>query len=345
MTGRVALAAAALWLAGCGHYAAFHLPVLSGGDPGLSFEWEALPDPVLSPGDGWDSHDALAPAMIDGRNMLYSGFDGHTWRTGMATSADGVFWRKHGTILQPDGRGWEGDYIAANGTALIFEGQLWYWYVAGPRGFPRIGLWTSGIGKEQPVPQKDRFVLVGAELKQPRPVLDAGPFESWDERGVADPYVIRVSGYFYMYYLGQDRARRQRLGVARSADGVHWEKLRANPILELGGAGAFDENGLGEPAVWEYGRFYWMLYTGRDAGESRRLGLARSTDGVHWKKLPAVFSGVQGWDSKVLCDPSVIVEGSANPQIRVWFGGGDVARPDENVHGRIGMAILKPVLR
>ena len=94
-----------------------------------------------------------------------------------------------------------------------------------------------------------------------------------------------------MYYLGQDRAARQRLGVARSPDGVHWEKLRANPILELGGRGAFDEAGLGEPAVWQSHGFYWMLYTGRDIKENRRLGLARSTDGVHWTKLPAVFAG------------------------------------------------------
>jgi hypothetical protein len=29
--------------------------------------------------------------------------------------------------------------------------------------------------------------------------------------------------------------------------------------------------------------------------------------------------------------------------IRVWFGGGDVASPDENLHGKIGVAILRPI--
>jgi predicted GH43/DUF377 family glycosyl hydrolase len=332
VTRRIALALVALaWLPGCGHYAAFTLPVLPGGNPGMSFELEAWPKPVLSPGDGWDSHDALAPAMVDGHNMLYSGFDGHTWRTGMATSPDGIFWGKQGALLEPDARGWEGDYIAGNGAAMSHAGQLWYWYVAGPRGFPRIGLCRLAEGRRGPR---------NSPRREPLPVLAAGPYGSWDERGVADPYVIRSDNWFYMYYLGQDRARRQRLGVARSSDGLHWDKLRANPILELGGAGAFDENGLGEPAVWDYGGFHWMLYTGRDTGENRRLGLARSTDGVHWRKLPVVFSGAEAWDSKVMCDPSVVMEG---PQIRVWFGGGDVARPDENVHGQIGMAILKPV--
>jgi predicted GH43/DUF377 family glycosyl hydrolase len=333
MTRRAALVyAAALLLAtlcleGCGRYASFTLPVLPGGDPRLRFSFEARPEPVLSPGEGWESGDVLAPAMVDGRNMLYSGFDGHTWRTGSAVSGDGLSWLKRGVVLEPDARTWEGDYIAGNGTALPYANQVWYWYVAGPRGSPRIGLSRMNAGF---IPQ----------VREPRPVLEAGPYESWDERGVADPYVIRTGGRFYMYYLGQDRARRQRLGVARSADGVRWEKLRGNPILELGAAGAFDENGLGEPAVWEYGGSYWMLYTGRDSGENRRMGLARSTDGVLWKKLPEVFGGAEAWDSKVVCDPSVIVEG---PEIRVWFGGGDVARPDENVHGRIGMAVLKPV--
>ena len=163
---------------------------------------------------------------------------------------------------------------------------------------------------------------------------------SWDERGVADPWVMRVEPYFYLYYLGQDRAGRQRLGVARSRDGIGWEKLRSAPLLGSGGAGAFDENGLGEPAVWNSHGFYWMLYTGRDREEHRRLGLARSLDGVHWLKLTAVFGGAEAWDSKVVCDASVLVEGDA---IRVWFGGGDVASPDENLNGQIGYGVLRPV--
>jgi hypothetical protein len=42
----------------------------------------------------------------------------------------------------------------------------------------------------------------------------------------------------------------------------------------------------------------------------------------------------------VVCDPTVEVAGGV---IRVWFGGGDAASPDENLHGRIGSAILRPV--
>jgi hypothetical protein len=33
----------------------------------------------------------------------------------------------------------------------------------------------------------------------------------------------------------------------------------------------------------------------------------------------------------------VLVE---NDRVRVWFGGGDIARPDQNIHGQIGVGTL-----
>src|SRR5205814_10395496 len=141
-----------------------------------------------------------------GNINLYSVFDGHTWHTALATTEDGVHWTPRGIVLSPDPRTWEGNYIAANGSLV---GDL-YWYEAGPKDALRVGLARRG-----PV-----------WAKEPAPVLDRGPVGSFDESAAADPYVIRIDPYFYMYYLGQDRAVRQRLGVARSRDGVHWQKLR-----------------------------------------------------------------------------------------------------------------------
>jgi len=325
-------AAAVLVMAGCGCYADFTLPPLAPGDERRGFAFETRAEPVLArgPSGEWDSQDALNPSVLraaGGFLNFYSGFDGRTWRTGLATSADGVTWTKRGAGLAPDSSTWEGGYIAANGSALFEGGEYLYWYQAGPKETPRIGLARSRDGR--------------AWRKEPRPVVDFGPRGSWDERGVADPFVIRLEGTFYLYYLGQDRARRQRLGLARSADGVRWEKLRANPVLEPGPDGSFDEAGLGEPAVWRSHGFYWMLYTGRDAVEHRRLGLARSSDGVNWTRLPAVFAGREAWNAKVICDPAVDVAGDT---VRVWFGGGDVASPDENLNGQIGYGLLHATL-
>ena len=276
---------------------------------------------------GFDSVDTLNPSVVRFRGLyynLYSGFDGTAWRTGLATSADGIQWTKRGLALSPDLGSWEGGYIAANGSALVEGAEFRYWYQAGNP--PRIGLARSSDGLHW--------------SKLARPVVALGPRGSWDERGVADPYVIRAGGRLYLFYLGQDRARRQRLGVARSTDGLHWTKLRSNPVLDLGENGTFDENGLGEPAVWAARGSYWMLYTGRDRYENRRLGIARSADGARWERVPEapVIAGLEPWDSKVVCDPTVEVDGD---KVRVWFGGGDQPRPDERLNGQIGFGLLQ----
>jgi hypothetical protein len=296
--------------AGCGRYASFTLPEAPGGDTSLGYRFVAEPEPVVTRGE---FRDALNPSVA-GRVNLYSVYDGQ-WHTALATSEDGMHWRKQGIVL----RAAAGSYIAANGSAVSYGGQVWYWYETGTKDRLRISLARSADARTW--------------RSEPAPVLDVGPVGAWDERAVADPYVIRIEPYFYMYYLGQDRAVRQRIGVARSGDGVHWEKLRANPVVEMDE----EEAGVGEPAVWQSDGFYWMLYTVRDFAENRYLRLARSTDGVRWTKLAVRYKGAEAWDSKVVCDPTVVVD---RGRILVWFGGGDVASPDENLHGQIGFATL-----
>jgi predicted GH43/DUF377 family glycosyl hydrolase len=284
---------------------------------------------VLTPAD-WDSRDVLNPSVVERNSALfnfYSGFDGRTWHTGLATSRDGLEWQRHGIVLSPDPDTWEGDYIAANGAALWTGGAFLYWYQAGPKGRTRLGLARSRDGRSW--------------TRETEPVLDVGPRGSWDEISLGDPYVVRAGEYFYLYYLGQDRARRQRLGLARSRDGARWERLRSNPVMEPGGYNAFDEAGLGEPAVWQSHGAYWMLYTGRDRGERRRMGFARSTDGVHWQRTPPVISGDQDWNRAVVCDATVLPEAG---RVRVWYGGGNRPSPDENLNGAIGAAYLRATL-
>lgn len=324
---------ALLGLLSCGHYADFTLPVLK--TARLSpVSLTQLATPVLSPaapGD-WDGSEVLNPSIVfhDGQLWnFYSGYDGHTWSTGLATSSDGMTWTRRGRVLAPDPNGWDRGYIAANGAALWHNNEFLYWYQAGAQdGVMRIGLARSNDGLHF--------------RKQPNPVLDVGPYMSWDERAVADPYVIESGEWLYMYYLGQDRAvpPHQRIGLARSRDGVAWEKLRSNPVVDMPppGLGGMDENGAGEPAVFVWRARYWMLMTGRDAREHRSLAALTSTDGVHWTRQAGRFTGDQPWDQTVLCDPTVIVSGD---RVRVWFGGGDEPRPDQGLHGQIGAGTLQ----
>ena len=308
-------------LSACGRYADFTLPT-PGPAENILYKVSSATGPVMGRGaaGAWDASDVLNPSVVQWQGLyydFYSGFDGRTWRTGVAISPDGAKWAKHGQVLTPDAASWEGGYIAANGSAFQFGHGFLYWYQAGRP--PRIGLAQSDDGRTW--------------RRQGAPVLGTGPRGSFDERAAADPYVSAFGDFFYMFYLGQDRANRQMLGLARSHDGVTWTKLRASPILEPGGPGEFDDRGVGEPAVWAASGWYWMLYTGRDGTERRRMGLAKSCDGVRWRKLGTIFAGGEGWNREVVCDPTVLHQGR---EIRVWYGGGDVARPDERIDGQIG---------
>lgn len=300
----------------CARYGDFRLPAPGEDAKDVAWTWRAEPAPVLEPRAGEPRAgeiDLLNPTVANGQ-LFYSLFDGKTWHTALSGAR----------VLSPQG-GREGDYIAANGHIEFIAGEYCHWYQSGPMERPEIFFARSKDGRNW--------------QRHGPPVLSRGPFMAWDEQGVADPYVIRRDGMFYLFFLGQDRARRQRLGVATSRDGIAWIRLRANPVLALGAPGTWDENGLGEPAVWASDGTWWMLYTGRARSEVRRIGMAKSRDGVSWEKLATpVIEGDQPWNSKVVCDPHV--EPQSGGSVKVWFGGGDVAHPAERINGRIGVGWL-----
>lgn len=325
---RIALVLLVLALGACVPYAEFRLPAPPGpADANTTWRWTAEEKPQLTRGD-WDNSDVLNPVVVaadKGFVNFYSGFDGKTWHTAMATSPDGRAWTKLGKVFSPDAATWEAGYIAANGSVRRVGQEYWHWYQAGEMGRTRIGFARSADGRKW--------------TRHGEPVLPLGPRGAWDEISLGDPDVIIADGVYYMFYLGQDRARRQRLGVARSRDGVRWEKSRANPVLGVGRPNTFDENGLGEPAVWTARGEYWMLYTGRDRQEVRRMGLARSRDGVRWTKVAQpVIAGGLWWNNQVVCDASVMARGD---KVDVWFGGGTVAHPAERINGVIGFGRLE----
>ncbi|SCW85490.1 Glycosyl hydrolases family 32 N-terminal domain-containing protein [Paenibacillus tianmuensis] len=289
--------------------------------------------PVLSRGKSgeWDSVDLLNPSVIKKGNTYYnyySGYDGNVWRTGLATSADGINWSKYdkNPVLDISTDSWDSTYIAANGAAIEFNGKILYLYHGKPKdGPPAIGLAQS----------EDGFSF----KKHNVPVLTAGDKHSWDSNGVADPYVIEHNGMLYMYFLGMDEMQVQRLGIARSEDGIKWEKI-GKPIMDVGPKGSFDENGLGEPSVIYYAPYFYMLYTGRAADEKRDIGVAISLDGVNWKKLNynGLFNDrkIDTWDGSVICDTTILLENESG-LLNVWYGGGNKPEPAQNLNGDVGL--------
>jgi predicted GH43/DUF377 family glycosyl hydrolase len=297
---------------------------------------DARSAPIMAHGapGSWDSSDVLNPSVISFQGKLYnyfSGYDGKTWKTGIATSTDGKAWTllANNPVLAPGGA-WDTQYIAANGSAIVWQGRVYYFYQGrDANGVTEIGLATSSNGSTL--------------TKENNPVFTVGTPGTWDSKAVGDPYVIEHDGKLIMYYLGMNELFVQRLGVAESDDGLHWSRFTENPILDVGAKGSFDENGLGEPSVIYNPPYFYMLYTGRAHDEVRDIGWAISGDGVHWKKMS--LQGLFGsntrsnWNNKVICDTTLLR--NEDGSISVWFGGGDEAQPAQGLHGQIGLTRLK----
>ena len=218
---------------------------------------------------------------------------------------------------------WEGKYIAANGAALLVGGAVLVLVRRRARGIASASAWRVRRDA-QPLAQG---AGPGART---RPARQLG--RARRRRPVRDPH-----RRLFLHVLSRPGSRAPAApGVARSTDGIHWEKLRTNPILELGEDGAFDENGLGEPAVWQSHGFYWMLYTGRDRRRASPPGPgALDATASRGRSSPASIAG----------HASVERESGLRPhrggrRRRASASGSAAAMcasPDENLHGQIGV--------
>lgn len=132
----------------------------------------------------------------------------------------------------------------------------------------------------------------------------------WEERNVLNPSAVVKGDSVFMFYRAQDKTGTSRIGLAVSADGLHFEKM-PSPVfypdndamkslewnykkLQKGYKPEDCQNcfdGVEDPRIIESndGRYY-MTYTAYD-GRTARLCIASSDDFVNWTKHGLVLSG------------------------------------------------------
>jgi predicted GH43/DUF377 family glycosyl hydrolase len=141
--------------------------------------------------------------------------------------------------------------------------------------------------------------------------VDETPTALWEVGGVASPDVIKIGDTYYMYYQGDNGTGNIKIGLATSSDLVNWTHYSGNPILTTGAGGAWDDNWVSNPTVFEEGGTYYMFYEG-DSGTESAIGYATSPDGITWTKNAGnpVLQKNAGWDGHNVGTPSVIKEGA-----------------------------------
>jgi len=301
------------------------------------FELKRMAGPVLAPGEPgkFDARWVTCPTIDhDGATyrMWYSSFfETGTGRggIGLATSDDGVTWRRHGDgspLLEPAASG-ALDAGQVMGPQVLRDGDrylMWYTGMSEGRhasgfGYYRIFLASSNDG------------VRWTRENNGEPVVGIGPADAPDAVQAATPSVLRDGDGYRMWYAAWSPSFNHVICAARSRDGVRWEKENnGEPVRGLEPSIAFGQ------AVTRLGDGYLMLYMALKAGNS--LYAAQSDDGIHWRMLnggePVLRPGAAGgFDEKYVGHPELRVEGGT---LRVWYTGYHAA-PD--FKPPLGMAI------
>ena len=127
------------------------------------------------------------------------------------------------------------------------------------------------------------------------------------------PEVVRFASELQMWFGGQGKDGHDRIHLAESADGVHWQQRGV--VLEDASA-----NHCNDPSVVRANGVLFMFYTRAGSGIADEIAVATSADGVNWEQRgPALSAGAPGsWDSFAVGRPSVLFEDGI---FRMWYDG------------------------
>lgn len=242
-------------------------------------------------------------------------------------SNDGITWVKTADYTNPlfgpgEPGSWEANYLA-DPDLLYTPDKGWFLYYAGASP-QQIGVATSSDGKHW--------------TKHPgNPVVTDEPI-SWWTRYTRTPAVLYDGKLFRMWYnMGMDE-----IGYATSADGLHWEPYSDLPVVSPSVEG-WDSASMNHlDVIWHDGR-YWMFYMGSSQNyiTSLSIGMATSTDGIHWTKYPGnpvLTMGRAAWKSGCLYHPSPVVIGD---EIWLFYTGFGAAVGNQGELYELGLAKAK----
>jgi len=189
-------------------------------------------------------------------------------------------------ILAPQGAGWE-SAGTFNPAVIEHQGKYVMLYRAqDAQGTSRLGYAESpdGIHFE----------------RRPQPVLS--PEAEYEKSGgVEDPRLVKLHGTYYLTYTGYN-TRDAQLCLATSRDLIHWDRKGVIlPAYKGNWNTGWTKSGAIVPEKVD-GK-YWMYFLGTTPDKNDQMGLAYSTDLIHWTeatKTPVLPRRPGQFDSRVV---------------------------------------------
>jgi predicted GH43/DUF377 family glycosyl hydrolase len=284
-------------------------------------QWKRVSEmPILFPsGDAWESAGTFNPAVIERGDkfvMLYRAQDkAGTSRLGYAESTDGVhFNKRNGAVLSP-----EAEYEKGGGVEdprlVRIDGRYYLTYTGYNRKDAQLCLAES----EDLVHWKRLGVIL--------PAYQGKWNRGWTKSGaiVSD----KISGKYWMYWLGTAADKTDQMGVSSSTDLLHWSEGLDVPVLPRR-PGKFDSRVVEPgppPIVTPQGIL--LIYNGADDNLVYRTGLAvfdrKDPRKVLYRSEEPFFEPQEEWEKAGQVPNVVFVEGAVKrgKDWLFYYGGAD----------------------
>ncbi len=272
------------------------------------FDERAVDDPIVFHADGKF-------------HMLYIGWDGTGYQTGLATSSDLVTWHRLGCVAPRDP---DSKYTKFNLalSSILRDKELTSRGDALKVGGRYLGAWNAypNAGYEEGA------AVIGLAWSDnllhwtlTDPVLFPQDGAPWEHGGLYRPDLLKDNGTYYLFYNAKTDTRpksqgggwHEQTGVATSHDLKTWTRYAGNPVLRNGASGTHDARFASNPFVVRHGAQWGMYYFGfgdQRPGRACEL-IALGRDPYHFTKSDEVLIDVGApgsVDSTFAHKPSVI---------------------------------------
>lgn len=126
---------------------------------------------------------------------------------------------------------WDAQQVLAPHVIQTDEGYIMYYSGTDKAGKQQIGMATSSDGIQWT--KYNDPVTTEAPYIESDPVFQPGESGSWDANWVHQPRVFQTDQGWVMFYRGtkDPSGNSMALGLATSADGIHWNRSALNPIF------------------------------------------------------------------------------------------------------------------
>jgi sucrose-6-phosphate hydrolase SacC (GH32 family) len=242
--------------------------------------WQRIGEVNRDPEATYESKGMCAPCalVINGKVHLFYQTYGNGRKDAIchAWSSDGIHFTRNKTnpIFSPDGAWNCGRAIDAE--VVSFRGQYFLYYATRDSSYK---IQMQGVAVAPGNTGFDRKEWKNLSVEGPM----LKPEPSWEQDCIEAASVIQKNGELFMFYAGAYNNAPQQIGVAKSTDGVHWQRLSTGPFLPNGKPGEWNSSESGHPHIFA-----------NPVGEDYLFFQGNNTKGKNW-----FISNVRiGWNSQ-----------------------------------------------